>query len=130
MKKLESIGIKRLDIILIAIYIIIAIGLFFLTFLSSDIKGDFVEIYLDNKLWARYELPQKGYKDISVIGKGKNIVRISSEGVCIIESSCSGQFCVHQGCVNDSKTVITCLPNGLLVQIVGRENDDIDMVSY
>ncbi len=121
---------KKLDYILIVVYIFLAIGIFWFSFHQPVVKGAYVEIYLDNELWGRYELPKTGYRDIIVKGSGENVIRISSEGVRVINSDCRQQLCVHQGWIKNSNGVIACLPNGLLVQIVGEEDSKLDIISY
>ncbi len=121
---------KKLDYLLIVTYVILAMGIFWFFFHQPVVKGSYVEIYLDNELWGTYELPKNGYRDITVKGDGINIVRISPEGVCVIDSDCKQKLCVHQGWIKNSNGVIACLPNGLLVQIVGSDSDSLDIVSY
>ncbi len=41
--------------------------------------------------------------------------------ICVEEASCPDQVCVHQGWISDSSVPIVCLPNKLVVEIVGEE---------
>ncbi len=121
---------KKLDYMLIGIYFVLAMGIFWFSFQHPSVEDSYVEIYLDNTLWGTYELPSSGYRDIVVKGRGENTIRISHDGVCVLHSNCKGQLCVHQGWIYNSRSVIACVPNGLLVQIVSADSDDLDMVSY
>ncbi len=121
---------KKLDYFLIVIYSIVAMCSFIFIMDKPIADNVHVEIYIDNDLWGVYELPKSGYKDILVKEKGENIVRIAYDGVAVIHSDCKGQLCVHQGFIKNSNSVIACLPNGLLVQLVGKEDYQIDMMSY
>ena len=37
------------------------------------------------------------------------------------EASCPDQVCVHQGWISDSSVPIVCLPNKLVIEIIGEE---------
>ena len=41
--------------------------------------------------------------------------------ICVEEASCPDQVCVRQGWISDSSLPIVCLPNKLVIEIVGKE---------
>lgn len=46
-------------------------------------------------------------------------IRISGGEVCVSESSCPSQDCVHSGTISRSGESIICLPNRLVIQLTG-----------
>ena len=41
--------------------------------------------------------------------------------ICVEEASCPDQVCVRQGWISDSSVPIVCLPNKLVIEIIGEE---------
>lgn len=81
-----------------------------------------VEIYKNGELYMQASLYEN--KKIVVDKNGRNIVEIKDGYVRIIEADCVGQECVHTAPIGKNGGVIVCLPNQLVVKIVG----DIDAV--
>ena len=50
-------------------------------------------------------------------------------GVHILASSCPAQVCVHTGWIKQPGETIICLPNKILLEISG-ENNEYDAISY
>lgn len=46
------------------------------------------------------------------------------------QSTCPDQLCVHQGAIHQAGQSIVCLPNQVLIQISGAENDAPDAIVY
>ena len=62
---------------------------------------------------------------------GYNIVVISGGTVRVSEASCPDQVCVRKGATDQTNDPIACLPNKLVVQVVGggEQNNQLDGVS-
>lgn len=121
---------KRLDILLITVYITISIAIgYFLLWGPSD-APELVEIKVDNELIGRYVLPLDDKLEIEVDELGHNVIVIDGYDVYISEADCPDQLCVKQGTINRSGAMLVCLPNKLTVEIIGTGNDEIDIISY
>ena len=59
---------------------------------------------------------------------GKNVVRISPDGIAITEADCPDLLCVHQGTIRNDLLPITCLPNRVVIRLT-TEDGSIDAVS-
>jgi len=77
--------------------------------------------------------------DKNIIGKtipietefGFNLIEIGDEKVRIIEADCPDQLDVKQGYISKTGEVIVCLPNKLVVEIKGIEDErDVDYISH
>ena len=94
-------------------------------------SGDTVVISVDGQVQASYnfralDVP-KEY--VCKTEYGYNKVIIDSRGAYVSESSCKDQTEVKQGRIYKANTSLVCLPNRLVVLIVGGRSD-ADIVSY
>ena len=122
--------IKKADIILGIFLVLLCLSSLFLLQLSGT-GGDLVVIVADGKEYGTYDLSED--QRITVRGRGgdaSNIVEIRDGTVFMAEASCSNQVCVHQGAIRRSNQTIVCLPNRVVVSIVGSQRDSMDDVSY
>lgn len=51
-----------------------------------------------------------------------NVVEVERGRIRVTEADCPDQVCVHQGWISDSSAPVVCLPNGLVIEIVGADN--------
>ena len=51
-----------------------------------------------------------------------NLVEVEQGRIRVSEAGCPDQVCVKQGWIADSTAPIVCLPNGLVIEIVGSES--------
>ena len=81
-------------------------------------KGTWAVIVRDGKLL--YRVPLAVTRDIEVTGDwGRNTIRISSQGIEVIETDCPDKLCQKQGLVQKAGVPIVCLPHKLTVEIEG-----------
>ncbi len=59
-----------------------------------------------------------------------NIVSIAKDGVRVIEASCSDKLCIKQGRIDNPGQSIVCLPNKLVIKILGDDDSPVDDVTY
>lgn len=48
-----------------------------------------------------------------------NTILVEHGRIRVSESSCPDQICVHQGSISDGTVPIVCLPNHLIIEIIG-----------
>lgn len=62
---------------------------------------------------------------------GYNLIEIGDEKVRVIEADCPDQLDVKQGYISKTGEVIVCLPNRLVIEIKGIEDErDVDYISH
>jgi hypothetical protein len=83
-------------------------------------EGNTVLIAVDGKEFGRYALDEDKTIEINT-GTQHNVVVIKDGMVSMAESDCTNQVCVHTGAISNSSQSIICLPNKVVVQIVGKE---------
>ncbi|MFV0517263.1 MAG: NusG domain II-containing protein [Aminipila sp.] len=119
--------IKKADIALAIILIIFGSVIAFMT-ASSATKGDTVLITTDGKEFARYPLVEN--REITVEQNNHtNEIIIKDGRVSMSFSDCSNQVCVHTGSISQTTQSIICLPNKVMVQIIGKGEPEYDAIS-
>lgn len=106
---------KRLlhDLYLILILLILALSVFLIFRLSAR-GGTGVRIYKGDELIGEYPLSED--REIEC---GTNTVCIEDGSAYMIFADCPDRLCVGQGRIKNVGERIICLPNKLIVEIVG-----------
>lgn len=98
----------------------------FLRFSGSDTRPT-VCIYREGKKIQELTLDQDG--EYTVQGEYRNRVTVRDGRVCVSESDCPGEDCVHSGWASRPGQSIVCLPNRVEIRLEGTGNgDDVDAV--
>ncbi|MCK9575103.1 MAG: NusG domain II-containing protein [Clostridia bacterium] len=115
---------KLLDIFIVVVLLISAIFLFII---FKPEKGTYIEIYVDNELYAMYNLDTD--REIVINNNGNyNVVEIIGGKVHMKESNCQNQTCVEMGYIDSTNYKIVCAPNNVIV-IVINPNADYDGIA-
>lgn len=118
--KIHSSKLLKGDSYIIAFILILALVIYILT-LPKTYENNFVEVYLDGELVYREEL-EVGIKEyIEIDETVQNTIEIDGLQVRIIEATCQDHVCENTGYISKAGEVIVCLPNKLLIKIVGEE---------
>ena len=133
------------DIILVSVLLVIGISVLLITTLNKDknvtevpktdeegnvitdengdvvtVNPNVVVISVDGKKVAEYPMSVDGVYQISGYKGGTNTLVIKNGEAYISEATCPGyQDCVEEGKKKTPGEVITCLPNRVIVEIVG-----------
>lgn len=121
----------KLLIIFIAVISLASLG--FVTNQATNFKEKYVSIQVNG------EEIKKIIFDKKIIGKtfpinteyGYNLVEIGDGRVRVIEADCPDKIDVKQGYISETHEMIVCLPNRLVIEIIGEEDDDdIDYITH
>ncbi len=115
----------RMDIIILVILIIIAIGSWIGVTVLFDVNGDYVEVILDNRVEKVISLNDEGDYEVKD-GEHCNIITIKDREVYMKSSDCPDQVCVKQGKIKKQGKSIVCLPHKLVIRIASEEYPEID----
>lgn len=102
--------IRKADVILIAIILLLSLSLFFL--LVPKNSGTTAVIRVNNKEVARLPLNKDAVYELE-----HNTVRIEKGSVFMKDAHCRDRVCINQGKINKSGQSIICLPNGVIVEV-------------
>ena len=114
------------DYSLIAVFVLLNALAFF--GLDSESKaGSWVIIEVDQK--ETHRLPLNTEKLIHVQGKlGITDVQIHDKQARILRSPCTGKICIKSGTIKYADRLIACIPNRVVVRIVGNQHRGVDAV--
>ncbi len=121
---------KKFDFVLAACLLAAGIGMFAL--FGDTGAGTFVEIYSDGVLYGKYPLHED--RTVRVVSAfGQNTVKVKNGEVFVSDSSCKDGLEMKTGAVKKSGESLVCLPNRLVVSVVGGKDagkESVDSVSY
>ena len=89
-------------------------------------EGQIARITQDGQVVAEIDLSElTGPYTFPVDGEDHQWNGIVAEKgrIRVLEASCPDQVCVNQGWISDSTLPIVCLPNKLVIEIVGGESE-------
>lgn len=120
--------IKKADIILVIVLLLSGfVTTLFLGGMSA--KGDKAVISVGGKLYGTYSIK----KDRTIIIRKNghtNVVSIKNGKVQMASASCKNQLCVKHKAIAGNNEQIVCLPNHVMIRIVGKDShDQIDAFS-
>jgi len=110
----------------------VLVGSFWSIFaLNNASPGDSANLIIYRNGLVIKEAPLSANKIITLpVDAGNISIEINSEnGVHILASSCPAKVCVHTGWIKHPGETIICLPNKILLEISG-ENNEYDAISY
>ena len=113
----EKFGKKKIiaDIILIAVLLLVSLSVFLILRFTSE-AGAYAVVSVDGERVAKYSLSEDG--EYSLNG-GANILVIEKGTAFVREASCPDGLCVRQGKISRTGERIVCLPNRVMIEIVG-----------
>ena len=85
-------------------------------------EGHMARVTLDGKVVQEIDLSrvEQPYT-LTLEGPGgfSNTITVEKGRICVSKAGCPDQICVHQGYISDGTTPIVCLPNKLIIEIIG-----------
>ena len=103
------------DVILVLSLLLVGLSVFLIIALTRE-AGSFAVVSVNGDEVARYSLSKDG--EFSLNG-GTNILVIEDGRAYMSDASCPDRLCVHQGKKNHTGERIVCLPNRVMVEIIG-----------
>jgi hypothetical protein len=115
-------------ILLVGIVIVVA---FMWNGEEDDYQGiTYAKISVDSEHYQTVELTDE-LKELEIrTDRGYNLIRIQHKSVQILDADCPDKLCVHMGAIHKVGERVVCLPNRVLVEIIGQtdEGDGIDAI--
>ncbi len=118
---------KPFDVVLVFVSLI-TITLFFINTLSSDNSISYVKVEVEGKEYL-YPL-DRDETEVFNGSLGTTTVEIKDGSAAIIDSACTNKTCIQIGEINKNGESSACLPNRVLVTIIGKENSEVDVLAY
>lgn len=94
----------------------------------SNTPATKVQISVADKVYGTYSLNLR--RDIKVQGTiGETVIQIGQGKARFLEAPCHNQYCVHQGWLTRAGQVAICLPNQVVLALLG-EKKPYDSLNY
>ena len=116
---------KKNDWILIAIIMLVAAIFWGIHFLGPDSEQVMVQVSVDGVIFGQYPLEE----DRTVEINDTNRLELADGKADMIWADCPDKLCVHQKAISRDGESIICLPNKVVVSIVGGEARELDAVT-
>lgn len=118
---------KKGDIFVVVIILVVAGGLYFSGLLQPGEKGGEAVVYVEGKEEARLSLDDD--KEIVVETKeGYNVVKVENGKVFVREADCPDKVCVNHGAISLVNESITCLPHKMIIEIENADESQADVI--
>ncbi len=114
---------KKRDITIIAIILLVFILLYFI--LRDNEVGDTVEITVDNERTHSVLLNEA---QIITLDEQEVVIEIADGKVRFVSSDCPDQVCVHTGEISKVGQHAACLPNRVVVSVIGSGDANLDII--
>jgi len=120
---------KKNDIILVTILLILAIVSYNVVKYAGNNNGSQVDVIINGEVSETFPLDENITYKIIIDNENYNLLSIKDGAASIIEASCPDKLCVKQKEITKTGESIICLPNKLVVSIVGKESTTVDAVA-
>ena len=117
---------KVLDYVIIPLFFILSVYLFVDGVLFKE-AGSSVIIHAPHHHY-QYDLSVDRVIEIPGI-LGESIIEIKDGEVFFITSPCPNKYCIKMGPISKNMATNACIPNGIILQIVGEKKGGIDSIS-
>lgn len=117
---------NRNDKLLVAALLALAIVFSFSYRWLAKEEGGFVVVTVDGEEYGTFSLEEDASFWIEGAGGGRNYLLVENGAARMEEASCPDLLCVQQGEIHRNGESIVCLPNKVVVQVVGGKGQGID----
>lgn len=116
------------DTILIALLILIPVAMLIFSSTGENNHDGTVLITVDGKIYER--LPLADDVEITVVtSAGINYVIIRNGEVWVSDADCPNKTCVNHRAISKAGEQIVCLPHKMVLEIMDKDDKDIDSLS-
>lgn len=116
---------KRNDWILAGIVILIAAIFLMIHNMIPSNSNAMIKITIDGDLYGSYSL----YEDQTIDINNTNTFIIEKGTGKMCKADCPDQLCVHQKAISKTGESIICLPNKVVVSVIGGEENELDAIT-
>lgn len=113
--------IKKADVVLGIMILILGSASSAYIFMPGH-EGGRAVIKLNGEEYGTYKLSEDRIIRIEE-NNHLNVVQIKDGNVAMVSSSCKNRLCVNTGKITRTSQAIVCLPNRVMVEIVGKKGD-------
>ena len=97
--------------------------------LAGIAAGFYLEVTVDGAIYGTYPLDVDKEIPIQKDGKTTNLLVIKDGKADVTEADCPDKLCVHQKAISKTNETIVCLPNKVVVQVIGTGESELDSIA-
>ena len=120
--------ITKTDIFIIAG--IVAVIILFFVFKSLYKENIVAEIYFDGEVIEKINLSAKEEKEIITGENNKTVIIAKGGEIYFYSSCCEDEICVESGKLSENGDFASCLPEKVVIKVVGEKEKNVDAVVY
>ncbi len=119
---------KKNDVIMIAVIVVIALGAFagINLYGEHNTKDAQAVVTIDGKEYGSYPLAEDTIVKIESENGGFNLLVIEDGAASVEEASCPDKICVRHKPIDKTGETLVCLPNKVVVEIENGEAAEVD----
>lgn len=122
--------VSRNDIIFLAVLAAVVAAVFVIfSVMGKKEDGAYVLVTIDGEEYGVYSLAQEQEVPIIQDGVTTNVLVIEDDFADMTEADCPDKLCVHQKAISKNNETIVCLPNKVVVQVMGSEESGFDSIA-
>lgn len=122
--------VSRNDIIFLAVLAAVVAAVFVIfSVVGKKEDGAYVLVTIDGEEYGTYSLWQEQEVPIIQDGVTTNVLVIEDGFADMTEADCPDKLCVHQKAISKNNETIVCLPNKVVVQVMGSEESGFDSIA-
>ena len=91
--------------------------------------GACVRVTVDGSVYGTYALGEEQEIPIVQDGVTTNVLTIRDGRADMTEADCPDKLCVHQKAISKNHEMIVCLPNKVVVEVTGSEENGFDSIA-
>lgn len=88
-----------------------------------------VRVTVDGSVYGTYALGEEQEIPIVQDGVTTNVLTIRDGKADMMEADCPDKLCVHQKAISKNHEMIVCLPNKVVVEVTGSEDNGFDSIA-
>lgn len=120
---------KKSDMVLLACIFLVLLACVVLFQFFWRQAGGRVTVTVDGEVYGTYSLDDDRTVEIKADGKVTNVLEIHSGSADIVSADCPDKLCVRQRAVSRRRETIVCLPNKVVVEVMGAKEAELDAVT-
>ena len=123
--------ISRNDVIFLAILLAV-VTVFLVVYERTGTRADAgacVRVTVDGSVYGTYALGEEQEIPIVQDGVTTNVLTIRDGRADMTEADCPDKLCVHQKAISKKHEMIVCLPNKVVVEVTGSEENGFDSIA-
>lgn len=114
---------RKAELLLVAGLLAVGLVIALVVYLTGS-TGASVQVRVDGKLVASYDLAEDRTETIQGVDSGTNLLVIEQGSAYVKEASCPDGLCVNMGKISKNGQSIICLPNKVVVEVVSSDDQE------